>query len=171
MKELTYPTNLDEIDQWLSNNFGLLPGCCSSIEELRHSTARMVAEVLWPKKAPVQEGLDDAAKEYASHIRITDTKRINGADEWLYLFSDLLDAFKAGSAYQADQDNRDVVFWQGMREGVKRMKKEGVTGIITTTTNLPIVKPDSNVKFRNYLRTNFKDGDKVRIIVLKDERP
>ena len=47
---MDYPTSLDEIDQWLFDSFGILPGCCSSIENLRHTTARMVAEALWPKK-------------------------------------------------------------------------------------------------------------------------
>lgn len=46
---MDYPTSLDEIDQWLFDSFGILPGCCSSIENLRHTTARMVAEALWPK--------------------------------------------------------------------------------------------------------------------------
>ena len=46
----TYPTTLDEIDQWLADNFGFLPGACSSQENLRYTTARRVAEALWPKK-------------------------------------------------------------------------------------------------------------------------
>lgn len=50
MSKMDYPTSLDEIDQWLFDSFGILPGCCSSIENLRHTTARMVAEALWPKK-------------------------------------------------------------------------------------------------------------------------
>ena len=37
----------DEIDQWLWDEMQLLPGCCSSIEELKHSIAREVAEKLW----------------------------------------------------------------------------------------------------------------------------
>lgn len=45
-----YISRLDEIDKWLFDSFGILPGACSSIENLRHTTARMVAEVLWPKK-------------------------------------------------------------------------------------------------------------------------
>ena len=45
-----YPTHLDEIDQWLFDSFGIIPGACSSIENLRYDTARMVAEALWPKK-------------------------------------------------------------------------------------------------------------------------
>lgn len=44
-----YPTQLDEIDQWLNDNFGILPGACSSTENLRYSVARRVAEALWPK--------------------------------------------------------------------------------------------------------------------------
>ena len=53
MTKMDYPIELDEINQWLLDNFGLLPGCCSSINELRHSTARMVAEKLWPIKEKV----------------------------------------------------------------------------------------------------------------------
>ena len=49
MTKADYPTTLDEIDQWLFDSFGILPGCCSSIESVKHTTARMVAEALWPK--------------------------------------------------------------------------------------------------------------------------
>lgn len=49
MKE-GYPTTLDEIDQWLLDSFGILPEACSSTENLRYNTARMIAEALWPKK-------------------------------------------------------------------------------------------------------------------------
>ena len=45
-----YISRLDEIDKWLFDSFGILPGTCSSTENLRHTTARMVAEALWPKK-------------------------------------------------------------------------------------------------------------------------
>lgn len=44
-----FPTQLDEIDQWLADTFGIIPGACASMESLRHTTARMVAELLWPK--------------------------------------------------------------------------------------------------------------------------
>lgn len=43
-----YIQKLDEIDQWLYESLGILPGACSSQENLRHTTARMVAEALWP---------------------------------------------------------------------------------------------------------------------------
>lgn len=55
MKETTFPIALDEIDQWLFDSFGILPGACSSIESMRHSVARMVAESLWPNKAKRDE--------------------------------------------------------------------------------------------------------------------
>lgn len=45
-----YFSKLDEVDKWLFDSFGILPGACNSIENLRHTTARMVAEALWPKK-------------------------------------------------------------------------------------------------------------------------
>ena len=43
MTQTSYATQLDEIDQWLLDSFGILP------ESTPHSTARMVAEALWPK--------------------------------------------------------------------------------------------------------------------------
>ena len=51
MNKKDYPlASMDEISQWLFDNFGLLPGCCSSILDLQYNTARMVAEALWPPK-------------------------------------------------------------------------------------------------------------------------
>ena len=46
---MDYPTSLDEIDQWLFDSFGIIPGACASTENLRYTTARMIAEVLWPR--------------------------------------------------------------------------------------------------------------------------
>lgn len=57
-----YPTQLDEIDQWLFDSFGIIPGACSSTENLRYTTARMVAEVLWPKK-DLPLTIDDIRKD------------------------------------------------------------------------------------------------------------
>ena len=47
--KMDYPTSLDEIDQWLFDSFGIIPGACASTENLRYTAARMVAEVLWPR--------------------------------------------------------------------------------------------------------------------------
>ncbi len=53
MKE--YPIALDTIDQWLFDSFGILPGACSSTDNLRYSVARRVAEALWPKAQPSED--------------------------------------------------------------------------------------------------------------------
>lgn len=50
--EINYPTVMDEIDQWLADNFGIMPGACSSIESVKYSVAKRVAKALWPKKEP-----------------------------------------------------------------------------------------------------------------------
>ena len=52
---MNYPVSLDEIDQWLFDSFGILPGACASTENLRYTTARMVAEALWPKNEKEKE--------------------------------------------------------------------------------------------------------------------
>lgn len=57
MSIVDYPITLDEIDQWLFDSFGILPGACSSTENLRYTTAKMVAEVLWPKQAEKDRAL------------------------------------------------------------------------------------------------------------------
>ena len=41
-----YLNNMDEIDQFLYKEFGISPRCCSSIESLKYSIARAVAEKL-----------------------------------------------------------------------------------------------------------------------------
>lgn len=41
-------THFDEIDQFLFDLVQVLPGCCSSIESVKYTIARTVAEALWP---------------------------------------------------------------------------------------------------------------------------
>lgn len=44
---------MDEIDQFLFELVRVMPGCCSSIESVKYSIARQVAEALWPKKEQI----------------------------------------------------------------------------------------------------------------------
>ena len=44
------PRKRDEIDEWLEKECNYHMGSCSSIEELKYSVAREVAEKLWKKK-------------------------------------------------------------------------------------------------------------------------
>lgn len=43
-------TTLDDIDKFLFDLVRVLPGCCSSIDSVKYTIARTVAEALWPKK-------------------------------------------------------------------------------------------------------------------------
>lgn len=88
-----YPTQLDEIDQWLNDNFGILPGACSSTENLRYSVARRVAEALWPNNQSLSDankrleeiarkGLENAhtvdfSKQYENSMKILQKAKIN----------------------------------------------------------------------------------------------
>lgn len=83
-----YPITLDEIDQWLFDNFGILPGACSSTENLRYNTARRIAEALWPKYQMELDGIVtltesdfDAEKEKASEwgYNLCKEQMMNGA--------------------------------------------------------------------------------------------
>lgn len=57
--EINYPTVMDEIDQWLADNFGIMPGACSSIESVKYSVAKRVAKALWPKKMEDNESMGE----------------------------------------------------------------------------------------------------------------
>lgn len=90
-----YISRLDEIDKWLFDSFGILPGACSSTEDLRHTTARMVAEVLWPKKdfALAWEDVAKIITIYEAGIDNGDYRRYNDA-EWMKEYSqDILRKF------------------------------------------------------------------------------
>ena len=90
-----YFSKLDEIDKWLFDSFGILPGACSSTENLRHTTARMVAEALWPKKdlALTWEDVAILITIYEQGVDNGDYRRYNEA-EWMKEYSqDILRRF------------------------------------------------------------------------------
>lgn len=90
-----YISRLDEIDKWLFDSFGILPGCGCSQENLRHTTARMVAEVLWPKKnlALTWQDVAKIITIYEAGIDNGDYRRYNEA-EWMKKYSqDILRRF------------------------------------------------------------------------------
>ena len=98
---MDYPTQLDEIDQWLAYNFGIIPGACSSIENLRYNTARMIAEALWPKCKDTSQDVTrsekertEAAEAYASNYPAYNDEQVIAKY-----------AFKRGAEWQKEQDN------------------------------------------------------------------
>ena len=62
----------DEIDQWLWDEMQLLPGCCSSIENLKYDIAREVAEKLWNKNWISVE--DELPKEDGVYFTLVNNK-------------------------------------------------------------------------------------------------
>ena len=63
----------DEIDEWIFEKLGLIPGCCSSILELEYNIAREVAEALWPKNGLCNEKtLDGKVKLQLTIVRDND---------------------------------------------------------------------------------------------------
>ena len=83
---MDYPTSLDEIDQWLFDSFGIIPGACASTENLRYTTARMVAEVLWPRWISVDVLLPSVNEEV---IVLTD--ELNTAPIYKIAFGHIVD--------------------------------------------------------------------------------
>lgn len=70
--------------------------------------------------------------------------------------------FIAGAKWQAEQDDRDVVFWKGMKHAIEGMKKEAVEADVISNAY------PTTIQFRTF-DNRFHHGDKVRIIVLPKE--
>lgn len=182
-----YPTQLDEIDQWLADNFGILPGACSSTENLRHNTARLVAKALWPNKGHIA---DDSKKvELRNNSAITSQELEKAADDawcnYTYqappagLYSSCFrDGFIAGAEWQREQDHDacyqcekayDNVFFKGEQHAIKRMKEEATEATVYEDAGgYPFVPAIEMYDYEKDEPT-AKKGDKVKIIILKDE--
>ena len=98
-----YLTQLDEIDQWLADNFGIMPGACSSTENLRHNTARKIAEALWQKEQDfthheADESLQEAVTHQMEDEQVIDDYVRRGLDDVVLKYAQL------GTKWQREQD-------------------------------------------------------------------
>ena len=74
-------------------------------------------------------------------------------------------AFIAGAQWQAEQDDRDVVFWKGMQYAIAGMKEDAVEGVIIDSGfDDGTAFVTMNIPDRRYDR-----GDKVKLIIIKDD--
>lgn len=182
-----FPTQLDEIDQWLVDNFDIIPGACSSTENLRYNTAKMVAEALWPKKDPIA---DDSKKdssnsrssndleEAARHSEILtypmpedgDIEKVMKVQE-ARIFHEI--GFKAGANWQKEQlgdlccqceKNYDNVFFKGEQHAIKMMEKETISGEVVQNYSGEYAL---YIKAKLPRRTYLKFGDKVAVYIFK----
>lgn len=106
MASVPTPRQRDEIDEWLEKECHIYAGACSSVENLKYSTAREVAEKLWKKEEPVNEDLAKAAQIYAASLVL------NGAvsDLTVKQLREVADkCFKAGAKWQASRSKQNKV--------------------------------------------------------------
>ena len=106
------------------------------------------------------EGLDEAAENY-----VTDWSKISAYE--------IEQAFKAGAEWQKDKDTRDMymsdnrhfqkVYELGRKEEMEQMMKEAVEGeVVKDISNKLAVTAKINLD-------EYKFGDKVRIIIVKED--
>ena len=111
------------------------------------------------------KSLEEAARRYQEGVIVDTTIYYCGACEDVYFANRIADAFIAGAEWQAEQDDRDVVFWKGMQYAIAEMKKEAVEGVIIDSGfDDGTAFVTMNIPDRRYDR-----GDKVRIIILPKE--
>ena len=165
---VNYPIQLDEIDQWLADNFGILPGACASTENLRHNTARMIAEALWPEWKNTSQELEEAAEDCAEHI-----------DEYGDPYPAMIDAFKAGAEWQKEQDhdacyqcekNYDTVFFKGEQHAIKMMKEEAIERTVKEDAGgYPYIDETELYDYEKDEPT-AKKGDKVGVYIFRNNK-
>lgn len=213
-----YPTQLDEIDQWLNDNFGILPGACSSTESLRYSVARRVAEALWPNQSLsdankrleeiARKGLENAhtvdfSKQFENSMKILQKAKINlpsDVDEAAEIHFETMEVhehenifddthnkiFKAGAEWQKSQmisalkndgelpiefiDKFHEIdrnaFQNGQKNVKERLLKDAVEGVMIDSLRVQIMAPLNAV----IQREGLKDGDKMKILIVKEEQ-
>lgn len=172
-----YSTQLDEIDKWLFDSFGIVAGACSSTENLRYNTARTIAEVLWPKEQDfthheTNESLQEAVTHQMEDEQVIDDYVRRGLDDIVLKYAQL------GAKWQREQlrdlcyqceKNYDNVFYKGEQHAIKMLKeeaievscfggKEGEEHIVT------FVVPCFKIK--NY----YKLGDTAKIYIFIDNK-
>lgn len=115
---------------------------------------------------PVSEDLEEVAEEYADY----NSRRWQEDGDIYYDHSKIKDAFKAGAEWQSKKEQdiietaEDHAFFAGANWQKEQMMKGAVEG--------EVVKDISNklaVTAKNINLEGFKFGDKVRIIIVKEE--
>ena len=104
------------------------------------------------------KGLEEAAREYA-------TLPMDVGDRKICIDKCKRNAFMAGAKWQAEQDDRDVIFWKGMQHAIAGMKKDAVEGVIIDSGfDDGTAFVTMNIPDRRYDR-----GDRVKLIIIKDD--
>lgn len=129
---------------------------------------------------PVSDDLEEAAEtKYPTRWKKYPNDGIVRSEEYFDLNAEKRDAFKAGAEWQKEQDmdkwlkDRDGCFWDGVNEGKKAMKEKMMEGAVEGEIchNTGVDYLNYNIaKLDEYIFSRFKVGDKVRIIIVKEEQ-
>lgn len=192
-----YPTQLDEIDQWLVDNFDIIPGACSSTENLRYNTAKMIAEALWPKckdSLHIQETCKENGDSFTDDID-NERDQVEGpsrdqVDElekaakenakaikthWIKTIC--IENFISGANWQKEQlrdlcyqceKNYDNVFFKGEQHAIKMLKEEAIERTVKVDAGgYPYIDETELYDYEKDEPT-AKKGDKVKVLILKE---
>lgn len=160
-----YPTQLDEIDQWLFDSFGIVARACNSTENLRYNTAKMIAEVLWPKSKDSLH-ITETCKEKGKTFTDED------ADDVAYNF--VMDNFGNPKESLFQFDCR--CFVTGAKWQKEQMKKEAIDGHVYESSNPASVSPKVRVHAISIVYNELNStpaifsGDKIKFYVFRDDK-
>lgn len=101
---------------------------------------------------PVGDDLDDAARKYS---REWYAKRIGTRPKCTGCYAHIEDAFTDGAKWQKEQLLKDATL------GEIHERSDGTLGWTTVM--------GTTRDYRNYLLSHFKNGDRVKLIIIKDE--
>lgn len=110
------------------------------------------------EQQPMPESLEKAAEEYAQLD-----------EEGMWKDGGKYKGFIAGAKWQAEQNNRDVVFWKGMQHAIEGMKKDAVEGEVTERTVSGSRPETFAITTKHFESSTLKMGDKVKVIIIKDD--
>lgn len=144
----------------------------------RDLTCGFIAGAEWRREQP-SEGLDEAAIDYADYARK------QPKDYAISSIADYdhgcIDGFKAGSEWRYQKDRREFAklkakewsdgYDEGIAKGKEQMLKDAVEGeVCILPDGFPYFKETYNKSLRQYILDNFKSGDKVKIVVVKEDK-
>lgn len=135
------------------------------IHQAESNLCRFLLDFLDTLSEEPDKDLEEAARLYAIPHYTKDIDKSH-IDEYPY-DTGMEAAFIAGAKWQAEQDDRDVVFWKGMQYAIKGMKEDAVEGIYTKSMDGKNVFVESGALKID--PASVKVGDKVKLIIIKDD--
>ena len=170
-KEISVSEELEkELDKYIKDNFTIDKEQLDKfgLEEKdymysmdKSDMEKMVRYFTGNYKIPVSDDLEEAAKLY-----ISDSLCITGEEDWDDAAIEALNAYKAGAKWQEKQDQEtiEVAEDHAMLAGMEKMKEQMIAGAVEG-----IAHPNDKEIWCDMDKYNLKEGDKVKVIVIKED--